>query len=125
MCDVWQNLKPVSDLCFERAIVKGGESSRVVPLNYDGRSAVNDLIVWHKSRYGTVLSSRWLFPSRLSGGDKPLHRITAHLILKRAFIAGGLNGKLATHSLRKSFAQRLYDATGDIYSVQEMLGINR
>ena len=34
----------------------------------------------------------------------------------------GLNGHIATHSLRKSFAQRLYDKTGDIYLVQELLG---
>ena len=31
-------------------------------------------------------------------------------------------GKLATHSLRKSFAQRVYDQSGDIYLVQELLG---
>ena len=51
-----------------------------------------------------------------------MHRQNAHDILKKAFIAAGLNGKLATHSLRKSFAQRLYDKTGDIYLVQELLG---
>ena len=34
----------------------------------------------------------------------------------------GLNGHLATHSLRKSFAQRLYEQIGDIFAVQEMLG---
>ena len=51
-----------------------------------------------------------------------MHRQTAHDILKDAFTAAGLNGKLATHSLRKSFAQRLYDRTGDIFAVQEMLG---
>ncbi len=33
-----------------------------------------------------------------------------------------MNGHIATHSLRKSFAQRLYDKTGDIYLVQELLG---
>ena len=33
-----------------------------------------------------------------------------------------MNGHIATHSLRKSFAQRLYDKTGDIYMVQELLG---
>ena len=32
------------------------------------------------------------------------------------------NGKLTTHSLRKSFAQRLYEESGDIYLVQELLG---
>ncbi len=51
-----------------------------------------------------------------------MHRQTAHDILKKAFIAADLNGKLATHSLRKSFAQRLYDKSGDIYLVQELLG---
>ena len=38
------------------------------------------------------------------------------------FTAAGLNGKLATHSLRKSFAQRVYEESGDIYLVQELLG---
>ena len=51
-----------------------------------------------------------------------MHRQTAHDILKKAFIAAGLNGKLATHSLRKSFAQRVYNKSGDIYLVQELLG---
>ena len=51
-----------------------------------------------------------------------MHRQTAHDMLKVAFIAAGLNGKLATHSLRKSFAQRVYNKSGDIYLVQELLG---
>ena len=50
-------------------------------------------------------------------------RIAAHRCSKGpAFEAGGLNGKLGTHSLRKSYAQRLYEQTNDIYAVQEMLG---
>ena len=51
-----------------------------------------------------------------------MYRQTAHDILKKAFIEAGLNGHIATHSLRKSFAQQLYDKTGDIYMVQELLG---
>ena len=51
-----------------------------------------------------------------------MSRRTAHDVLKIAFEEAGLNGHLATHSLRKSFAQRLYDRTGDIFAVQEMLG---
>ena len=43
-------------------------------------------------------------------------------MLKVAFEAAGLNGKLATHTLRKSFAQRVYQQTADIYMVQELLG---
>ena len=49
-------------------------------------------------------------------------RRAAHNVLKSAFEAAGLNGHLATHSMRKSFAQRLYEQTGDVFTVQEMLG---
>lgn len=120
--DVYQNRSAVTDLLFQRSIVKGGEVSRAVPVNADGRRAIQALIDWHRRHYRSVASKRPLFPSRHKSGTVPLHRQTAHDILKNAFIEAGLNGKLATHSLRKSFAQRLYDKTGDIYLVQELLG---
>ena len=120
--DVYQNGSAVSDLLFERLIVKGGEVSRAVPVNADGRHAIDQLIDWHRLHYQNTSPQRPLFPSRHKSGTVPMHRQTAHDILKKAFIAAGLNGKLATHSLRKSFAQRLYDKSGDIYLVQELLG---
>ena len=49
--DVWQNDRPVKDLLFARSIVKGGEVSRAVPVNIDGRQAIEDLITWHRDRY--------------------------------------------------------------------------
>ena len=49
-------------------------------------------------------------------------RRAVHNVLKTAFEAVGLNGHLETHSLRQSFTQRLYEQTGDIFAVQEMLG---
>ena len=120
--DVFQNQKPVSDLLYGKSIVKGGEVSRSVPVNADGRKAIDELVNWHRRHYRSVASKRPLFPSRHKSGTVALHRQTAHDILKNAFIEAGLNGKLATHSLRKSFAQRLYDKTGDIYLVQALLG---
>ena len=42
--------------------------------------------------------------------------------MEKAFVAAGLNGKLATHTLRKTFAQRLYQKCTDIYMVKELLG---
>ena len=120
--DVYQNGKPVTDLLFEKSIVKGGEFSRSVPVNRDGRLAIDDLIAWHRRHYQNTDDSRPLFPSRHKSGTVPMHRQTAHDMLKVAFIAAGLNGKLATHSLRKSFAQRVYNKSGDIYLVQELLG---
>ena len=120
--DVYQNNKPVTDLLFDKSIVKGGEVSRAVPVNSDGRSAIRNLIHWHRARYDNTGPDRPLFPSRNKKGTVPMTRQTAHEILKKAFQAAGLNGKLATHSLRKSFAQRVYEESGDIYLVQELLG---
>lgn len=120
--DVWQNQRAVTDLLFDRAIVKGGEISRAVPVNIDGRRAIADLIAWHRERYRIPRANRPLFPSRNKNGRVAMNRQTAHEMLKKAFTAAGLNGKLATHSLRKSFAQRAYEESGDIYLVQELLG---
>ena len=118
--DVYQNGKSVSDLLFDKTIVKGGEVSRAVPVNVNGREAIKGLIDWHVERYGNIDVERALFPSRQGGGA--MDRRMAHTVLKTAFEAAGLNGKLATHSMRKSFAQRLYEQTNDIFAVQEMLG---
>ena len=121
--DVYQNGRAVTDLLFDKSVVKGGEVSRAVPVNRDGRRAIDSLIDWHRDRYkNTEAGFRPLFPSRNGRGEKRMSRRTAHDVLKSAFEAAGLNGHLATHSLRKSFAQRLYDRTGDIFAVQEMLG---
>jgi hypothetical protein len=48
--------------------------------------------------------------------------VQAHRILEKAFQEAGLNGKLATHSMRKTYAQRMYDTSGDIFLVKEALG---
>ncbi len=121
--DVYQNQKPVTDLLYNKSIVKGGEVSRAVPVNVDGRDAIAALIDWHREKYGNpVAPTRPLFPSRNKNGTVAMNRQTAHEMLKAAFMTAGLNGKLATHSLRKSFAQRVYEQSGDIYLVQELLG---
>lgn len=118
--DVWQNGQPISDLLFQKRIVKGKETARMIPVNADGQQAIRELIQWHEQRYFDLDPTRPLFPSRKFAAA--LSRSQAHRILERAFQQAGLNGKLATHSLRKTFAQRLYDASGDIFLVQELLG---
>jgi len=120
--DVYQKGRAVSDLLFDKSIVKGGEVSRAVYVNSDGRGAIDQLIVWHKKSYTSAAAGRFLFPSRKGGGAVAMRRQTAHDILKAAFEAAGLNGKLATHSMRKSYAQRLYHRTGDIFTVSAVLG---
>ena len=122
--DVYQNGKSVTSLHFDKAIVKGGEVSRAVPVNVDGRAAIAMLVRWHREVYHSTGGDEPLFPSRKQLGSQlqPMTRKGAHAVLKIAFEAAGLNGKLATHTLRKSFAQRVYQQTADIYMVQELLG---
>ena len=45
--DVWQNRKAVTDLLFDKSIVKGGEVSRAVPVNLDG---------WRVSQWQWILN---------------------------------------------------------------------
>ena len=114
---------PLVTLLYDKSsIVKGGEVSRAVPVNTDGMRAIDELVRWHREQYRTVNASRPLFPSRNGKGKQRMTRRAAHNVLKDAFEAAGLNGHLATHSLRKSFAQRLYEQTGDVFTVQEILG---
>ena len=120
--DVYQNGAAVTDLLYSKSIVKGGEVSKAVPVNSDGRRAMEDLIAWHRESYQNTDKACPLFPSRNGRGVQRMSRRAAHDVLKAAFETAGLNGPLATHSLRKSFAQRLYECTGDIFAVQEMLG---
>ena len=119
VADVWQNDQPVSDFQFDKSIVKGGETTRTIPVNSDGRRAICGLILYQEEHFGTVHPENPLFPSRKGGAMK---RQAIHKILENAFIKAGLNGKLATHTLRKTFAQRLYERCNDIYLVKEMLG---
>ncbi len=120
--DVYQNNQPVGDLLFQKDVVKGKETARMIPVNADGRKAIISLILCHERRYGSLEPTRPLFPSRNGQGKVAMTRKTGHEVLKAAFEKAGLNGKLATHSLRKSYAQRMYDASGDIFLVREMLG---
>ena len=126
--DVYQNGTPVTDVLYDKSIVKGGETSRAVPLNADGREAVEKIIAWHIKKFGEfgeVNPDLPLFVSRVKNADGTPKRMTTQAgsdALMAAFQRAGLNGKLGTHSMRKSFAQRLYSQTNDIFVVQEMLG---
>lgn len=125
--DVYQNGKPVTDFQFDKSIVKGGETSRMIPVNADGRKAIEDIIAWNRQEFGVLeelTDDHPLFPSRKKKSGKiiAMRRQAVHTILNDAFLAADLNGKLATHTMRKTFAQRLYQRCNDIFVVKEMLG---
>ena len=118
--DVYQNGRAVTDFQFDKSIVKGGETSRTIPVNADGCQAIEEIIAWQRSHFGSIDPDMPLFPSRKGKGA--LKRQAINKILDTAFFTAGLTGKLATHTMRKTFAQRLYDKCNDIYVVKELLG---
>jgi integrase len=69
-------------------------------------------------------ANNWFFQSRKGG--TPLSRIHAHRLLAAAYSTAGIHGapgELGTHSMRKTFAARMWDAhDGNIWKVQNALG---
>jgi integrase len=115
------------EITVTRALLKGGNGlrkrsvrSRRVVLNERARQAIRDYL----ASLGRVpLPDEYLFRSR-QGGNQPLHRAQAHDILKAACRACGIDAtRISTHSLRKTFARAVYDASGhDIILAQRLLG---
>jgi site-specific recombinase XerD len=73
-----------------------------------------------KAYFPVVAAGSVMFPSRK--GTENISRVQAHRILEAAFAAAGINDNVSTHSMRKTFAKKVYDVTGDVYKTQKMLG---
>jgi integrase len=96
--------------------VKGKVKSREVVLHPLVKEAVLLLI-----QSGIDLSG-YLFVSRVGDGKK-LSRQMAHKMLKQAYGKAGVEGAVATHSMRKSFASRVYkNLKFDLVATRDALG---
>jgi len=97
--------------------MKGGYGrTRWVPVLPEMRRALESLIAWFAQRY--VLDPALpLFLSREGdevGHARSLSTESARRIFHRAFRAAGIenDGRLGTHTLRKTFARKVYEASG-------------
>ena len=117
--DVYENGYPVSHV----QITKTDKTRRSIPVNADAREVIEELIAWHRLHFGRVRPDHPLFPSRKRGGGMaPLQRQAVSKIFKVAYVKAGLAGNLTTETPRKTFAQRLYNQTGNLYLVRMLLG---
>ena len=93
---------------------------RSVALNPAARMALAELV----ENMAGLPSDTPLFLSRktANGKAKAISRQQAHNVLKKQFAAVGEYGNVSTHSLRKTFAAQIYQATGKIELVQLALG---
>jgi integrase len=119
--DVCQAGRLVDRVTVRRQHMKQRREGRTVLLHPEARAA---LAVWLQqlAADGPLLPSLYVFQSR-KGLNRPISRIHAWRILQEVYAANELTGKLGTHSLRKTFATRIYDRLGhDLVKTQRALG---
>jgi integrase len=101
----------------KRRSMKGKDRSRTVLLHPTAKQGIEALI-WERR----LEPQHYLFKSQ-KGENRPIDRTQAWRRLKAAFARLGLQGKVATHSMRKYFAGQVYEALGrDIFKTSKALG---
>ena len=101
--DVFANGRVMDIARVVRRNTKGANASRTIPIHQEARKALLEICLGREA-------SEPLFQSR-NGVAKSISRFMAHKILKAAYKAAGLEGPgLACHTMRKSFAEKVYAA---------------
>jgi site-specific recombinase XerD len=115
--------KSVHQYITVRASNTKNKVGRTLRLNSDALKALTALINYF-SEQGLTNPSMPLFLSRQkeNGNQKAITRQRAHDLLKALFEKIGEMGNVATHTLRKTFAARIYETTKELIKVQAALG---
>jgi integrase len=119
--DVLQAGRLVDRVTVERRNMKKKLEGRTVLLHPEARAA---LAAWLEELGGQaeLTGVTFVFQSR-KGDNRPISRVQAYRILHEACDSCELTGKLGTHSMRKTFANKVYDALdNDLVKTQRALG---
>jgi integrase len=113
--DVYQHGQLVDRVTVRRANMKRKTEGRTVLLHPEAKAAIAAWLL-----EAELQPTDHLFQSRQGGA---MTRQQAWSILQEAYKTNGLTGQLGTHSMRKTFANRVYDALGhDLVKTQRALG---
>ncbi len=122
--DVIENRVPRAELVVARRNLKGGKGERRRTVR-NRRVVVPQRIRTALAEYlqgCTLFPGSYLFQSR-EGGNRPISRVQAHRIIVAAASAVGVEERIATHSMRKTFVQRIYTLSGhDLIKTQRIVG---
>ncbi|MFQ6042564.1 MAG: tyrosine-type recombinase/integrase [Candidatus Poribacteria bacterium] len=108
--DVFSDGEVVDVLYFRRETVKGKNEGVALTLPSGAKSALSVFLSW-KEEAGEPLSKK--APLFLSRQGSRLTRQQAHNIFKKAYKKVGLRGHVTTHSPRKTYAQMVYENSGN------------
>lgn len=119
--DIVQAGRIVERVTVQRRNMKKKVEGRTVLLHPEARDALTAWIIRLREA-GYMTADAYVFQSR-KGGNRPIGRVQAYKILREAYEANEMGGKLGTHSMRKTFANRVYDRLGrDLVKTQRALG---
>jgi integrase len=120
--DVVQAGRLADAVVYRRANRKGKVEGRTVKLHPKAKKALTAWI--NQMALGNVLTADdFVFRSRKGRGSRPISRVQYHRILKDAIQPNELTGKLATHAMRKTFAEAMRkEFRGDIFRIQKAMG---
>jgi integrase len=94
--DVWQHQSMVDAITVARKAMKGKRRSRTVPLHHEAKAALAEWLI----ELGTKDREALVFKISTVGAWK---------FLREAFEANQLQGHVSTHSMRKTFAAKVYE----------------
>jgi len=121
LADVVQTERIVDRVTVQRRNMKKKTEGRTVLLHPDAKAALTEWIR-QLTTDGYMTDDALVFQSR-KGRNQAINRQQAWNILREAYQANELGGKLGTHSMRKTFADRIYDRLGrDLVKTQRALG---
>lgn len=108
-------------ICVKKKNTKGKAESRTMPMHIDVEVLLGEHLLINKTDKNS--------PLFLSSTGKRMDRTAYHRSLKRAAAKAGVRldaGIVASHSLRKTFAKKFYEASGfDLMQLKEALGHSR
>lgn len=121
LSDILRAGRMVDRVTGQRRHMKKKTESRTVLLHPEAKETL-DKWINELNANGHIAANTFVFRSR-KGRNRPITRMHAWRILKETYESNEMTGKLGTHSMRKTFADRIYDKLDrDLVKTQKALG---
>ena len=121
LMDVTRHGKPLERVTVARKHMKKKVEGRTIVLHPEAKVALCEWLV-ELHALGYMTSDTFVFQSR-KGRNAALSRVQAYRILQEAYERAGVSGSTGTHTMRKTFANRVYSRlNGDLIKTQKALG---